>query len=46
MTATRGTTHTALLTAATAGWPTTLRYALLLLITRGTIGAAVLLLLR
>ncbi|MEV0073280.1 hypothetical protein [Amycolatopsis sp. NPDC050768] len=46
MTATRGTTHTTLLTAAKAGWATTLRYALLLIITRGTIGAAVLLLLR
>jgi hypothetical protein len=43
---TRGTTHDALLAASSAGWPTTLRYALLLLVTRGTIGAAVLLLLR
>ncbi|MGW4487005.1 hypothetical protein ACWEOE_24545 [Amycolatopsis sp. NPDC004368] len=42
MTATRGT----LLTAARAGWATTLRYALLVLVSRGTVGAAVLLLLR
>ncbi|MFF4598679.1 hypothetical protein [Amycolatopsis sp. NPDC001319] len=46
MTATRGTSHATLLTAAKAGWATTFRYALLVLISRGTVGAAVFLLLR